>query len=219
MGGRTFVLDRRTEGKLAIGYAKQLAGLKYWTEIPQEFVHKSLPKGALENAEKLVRFGHYNQLLEASKEADAAFRYIAAGVKSEVSEYVSDATGLIDEMFQNYERLGIEDDGKSAKLKSKFEKLKGEARRAASDYDNGLNTDMEHTYRKKLSEVTTTTVIVGDPDVVNSLWEVAFCLKRMARDSTPANQNEFSSLRELYDSFVESTISALIEKAVREVSE
>lgn len=212
-------MDRRDEGKLAIGYARQLVKLKDWTEIPQEFVHKSLPKGALENAEKLVRFGHYNQLLEASKEADAAFRYIAAGVKSEVSEYVSDATGLIEEMFQNYKRLGIQDGGSLAKLKSKFETLKDKAKWAAFDYDNGLNTDMEHTYRKKLSEVTTNVVIAEDPEMVDSLWDVVFCMKRMAQHSTPDIQNEFNSLRELYDSFVEHTISALIEKTVRKVSE
>lgn len=217
MAGRTFVLDRRTEGKLAAGYAKGLVELKHWTEIPQEFVHKSLPKGALENAEKLYRFSHYHQLFEASKEADAAFRYIAAGVKSEVSGYVNEATDLIGEMFQNYEHLGIKDEGNLAKLKSRFETLKGETKRAAFDYDNGLNTDMEKINREKLSKVTTDIIISEEPEMVDSLWDVVFCMKRMA--SCYAPELESNSLRELYDSFVEHAISALIDEAARGFSE
>lgn len=211
-------MDRRTEGKLAAGYAKGLVELKHWTEIPQEFVHKSLPEGTLENAEKLVRFGHYRQLLEASKEADAAFRYIASGAKSEVSGYVNEATDLIGEMFQNYEYLGIKDDGGGlAKLKSRFETLKDRAKWAAFDYDNGLNTDMEKINREKLSKVTTNIVIAEDPEMVDSLWDVAFCMKRMVSRYAP--ELESDSLRELYDSFVEHAVSALIDEAARGFSE
>lgn len=247
MGGRTFVLDKRAEGKLAIGYAKQLVKLKYWTEIPQEFVHKSLPKGALENAEKLVRFGHYDQLLKASSEADAAFRKMRTTLgentgelhaslsqddftarlkeygdfQGRVSGHMSSAITLIDEMFQNYKQLGIKDDGNLAKLKSKFGTLKNEAKERAFEYDKALYNDYKTVpqHGEKLWKVTTDAIIAYDPEMVESLWDVVFCMKRMARNSTPDIQDEFDSLRDLYDSFVEHTISALIEQAVRKVSE
>lgn len=240
-------MDRRDEGKLAIGYARQLVKLKYWTEIPQEFVHKSLPKGALENAEKLVKYGHYDQLLKASGEADAAFREMKTSLvenlgewqfslsqddftarlkeygdfQGRVSGHVSSAITLIDEMFQNYEQLGIKDDGNLAKLKSKFGTLKNEAKERAFEYDKALYNDYKTVpqHGEKLWKVTTDAIIAEDPEMVDSLWDVVFCMKHMARDSTPDIQGELFSLRELYNSFVESTISALIEKAVREVSE
>lgn len=231
-GKRTINLDRHTELELAVGYAKRLAEKGSHPDIDTRL----LPKGAVMRARELIdySYGHqiikayvevlssFNRLEEEMRVNDAKIANVAEDARKnlvKVSGYVGSAIALIDEMFQNYGKIGVQEKRKDiGTLRCRFEDIKGKAVQLSKDYDDALDSDAGKAFEhgQKLSAITasatTATAATG------SLWDVMVCLTHSVDDLTTRSFDD-GTLGMLYESFVDSIISSLLEKGARQVSE
>lgn len=215
-GKRTINLDRHTELKLAAGYAEKLAKNP---DLPD------MPAGAAKHARELVNYSYGHQIItnaytESLPLLSRLGEEICANNKR-VSGHVDSAVAHIDEMFQNYDRIELRERKDIGTLKSSFEKIKEKAVRLARDYDDALGRDVVKVseYGQKLSEITTAALFTVGSDKVESLWDVAVCLAHSVDGLMFTDFEDGTSKGALYESFVDSIISALIREGARQVSE
>lgn len=225
-GKRTINLDRRTELELAVGYAKKLAEKGPHPDIDMQL----LPKGAVKHARELIDYSYSHQIIKAYVEVLSSFNRfeeemrvnnakIAAEAKDakknlvEVSGYLNSTIALVDEMFQNYGKIDVQERKDIGTLKSRFENIREKAVRLSGDYDNALGSDTGKVfeYGKKLSAITTSAT-------TGSLWDIMVCLTHSVDDLTVRAFDD-GTLNTLYESFVDSIISSLVGKGARQVSE
>lgn len=222
-GKRTINLDRHTELELAVGYAKRLAEKGSHPDIDTRL----LPKGAVMRARELIDYSYGHQIIKAYVEVLSSFNRLEEEMRVndakighgaedarknlvEVSGYVDSAIALIDEMFQNYGKIGVQEKRKDiGTLRCRFEDIKGKAVQLSRDYDDALVSDAGGVPEcgKRLSAT-----------VKGSLWDVTTCLTHSVDDLTTRSFDD-GTLGMLYESFVDSIISSLLEKGARQVSE
>ncbi len=224
-GRRILNLDRRTELKLAVGYAKKLAENGQHPDI------QLLPEGAVKHARELIDYGYGHQISEAYVDVLSSFNRFEAELRAnnakiadeakdatknlgKVSGYVSSTIALVDEMFQNYEKIGFREKKDIGTLKSRFEKIGEKAARLSKDYDDALGSDTGKVSGcgQKLSDIATSAT-------AESLWDVTVCLTHSVDDLMFKDFDDGTSKGALYESFVDSIISSLVEKGARQFPE
>lgn len=221
MGGRTFVLDRHTELELAAGYARELAEKGSHPGIDPQL----LPKGVVKHARELVNYSYGHQIIKAYAEVLSSFNRLEEELRvnegkiaskgknlCEVSGYVSSAIALVDEMFQNHDKIEPGKKKDVGALRGRFETIKEKTRQASCDYDAvALASDAGKVpeYGQKLSKLVTT----------GGLCDIMVSLTHSVDDLMFKYFDDGTSKGALYESFVDSIISSLVRKGARQVSE
>lgn len=228
MSGRTVVLDRHAELNLAVGYAKKLAETGSNPDIDMQLL---LPEGAVKHAKELINYSYGHQILKAYAEVLSSFNRfdeelrvnnatIANKAKDatknlvNVSGYVNSTIALVDEMFQNYEKIEPGEKKDVGTLRSRFETTKEKAMQLSKDYDNALSSDTGKVfgYGQTLSGIMTS----ATPE---SFWDVNVRLTHSVDDLMFKAFDDGMRKDALYGSFVDSIVSSLVEKGARQVSE